>query len=518
MADGNNLEQPAAGASADGGQERRTGRLRNRLVAVGVALAVLVPLAYLWATSLVPDEYSATGMGFADYGGGPGASSSEHDHHGGKSVVDLTGPRAGTPDVALTLTAREQRFTLATGQSVDGYTLNGTSPGPLIRAVQGDLVEVTLVNESVADGATLHWHGIDVPNAEDGVAGVTQDAVPVGGKHVYRFRAEQAGTYWYHSHQVSSEQVRNGLFGTIVISPRAAPAGPSAQGSRGTEDRDLVAAIHTYDDRRTINGRTGSSREDVAAGTRLRVRIVNTDNALVRTGLVGAPVKVLAVDGQDLNGPTPTTDAFPLAAGARVDLDVTIPPTGVRLEAGGGSLALAPPGVEAPADPLPSATVDLLSYGSPAPLALDPAKADRAFEYRIGRRPGFLDGVPGLWWTINGHKFPDVPMYMVTEGDVVTMTISNSSGQSHPMHLHGHHAVVLSRNGVKSTGTPWWVDTLEVGDKETYEIAFTADNPGLWMDHCHNLPHASEGLMTHLMYEGVSTPYVVGGSAGNEPE
>ena len=66
---------------------------------------------------------------------------------------------------------------------------------------------------------TLHWHGVDVPNAEDGVAGVTQDAVPVGGAHVYRFVAEDAGTYWYHSHQVSHEQVRGGLFGTLVVDP-----------------------------------------------------------------------------------------------------------------------------------------------------------------------------------------------------------------------------------------------------------------------------------------------------------
>jgi FtsP/CotA-like multicopper oxidase with cupredoxin domain len=207
-----------------------------------------------------------------------------------------------------------------------------------------------------------------------------------------------------------------------------------------------------------------------------------------------------------------------LAAGARVDLDVTVPATGVRLDAGGTSLTLAPSDATPPADPLPAATIDPLTYGTPADLDLDVANPDRAFEYRIGRRPGFLDGVPGLWWTINGHKFPDVPMFMVAKGDVVKMTISNTSGQSHPMHLHGHHAVVLSRDGVKSTGAPWWVDSLEVGDKETYEIAFLADNPGVWMDHCHNLPHASQGLMTHLMYEGVSTPYEIGGDAGNEPE
>ncbi|TWD82307.1 FtsP/CotA-like multicopper oxidase with cupredoxin domain [Kribbella amoyensis] len=505
MADDPGPESPSAAELAAGDRPRRKSRVRNRLVALGVTLAVLVPLAYLWATSLVPDEYSAAEMGYADHGGGPVSAPGGHHggHHGARSVTELAGPANGVPDVTATLVARKQKVTLASGETVDGYTLNGTSPGPLIRADVGDLVQVTLVNESVADGATLHWHGIDVPNAEDGVAGVTQDAVPVGGKHVYRFVADEPGTYWYHSHQVSSEQVRNGLFGTIVI---------------GGSPKDVVAAIHTYDGRRTLNGRTGSARQDVAAGTLLRVRVINTDNALVRVGLVGAPYRVVAVDGRELNGPTPVTDAFPLAAGARADFEVTVPAGGVRLEAGGVSLGLAPAGMDPPGDALPSGTVDLLSYGTPAPLGLDPKAADRSFEYRIGRRPGFLDGVPGLWWTINGHKFPDVPMFMVAEGDVVRMTISNTSGQAHPMHLHGHHAVVLSRNGTPSTGTPWWVDTLEVGDDETYEIAFLADNPGLWMDHCHNLPHASEGLMTHLMYEGTTTPFKIGGHAENEPE
>ncbi|MFF0344435.1 multicopper oxidase family protein [Kribbella sp. NPDC004875] len=474
----------------------------GRLVALGITLAVLAPLGYLWATSLVPGTYDPAEMGYADYGGGP--ASMEHMHHGGMSVADLTGPRSGTPDVAVTLVARKQKYQLKSGESVDGYTVNGTSPGPLIRARVGDLVQVTFVNESVPDGATLHWHGIDVPNAEDGVAGVTQDAVPVGGKHVYRFEAEQAGTYWYHSHQVSSDEVKGGLFGSIVI----APASPG----------EVVAVIHTYDGKRTINGRTGTGKVDLPAGTTARVRVINTDNAILRVGLVGTPYKVVAVDGRDVHGPSAVTAAYPLAAGGRVDLEAVVPADGMRLVAGTTAVSLA----IGPADPakteLPKDTVDLLSYGTPAPLGFDPAKANRKFEYRIGRRPGFLDGVPGLWWTINGHKFPDVPMFMVAEGDVVRMTISNTSGQAHPMHLHGHHAVVLSRNGVAATGSPWWVDTLEVGNKETYEIAFVADNPGLWMDHCHNLPHASQGLMTHLMYEGITTPYRVGGPSHNTPE
>ncbi|GAA1117054.1 hypothetical protein GCM10009630_13490 [Kribbella jejuensis] len=474
----------------------------GRLVALGGTLAVLVPLGYLWATSLVPDSYNPAKMGYADYGGG----SMEHMHHEGMSVTELTGPRTGKPDVDVTLVARKQKYQLASGGTVDGYTVNGTSPGPLIRAKVGDLVQVTFVNESVKDGATLHWHGIDVPNAEDGVAGVTQDAVPVGGKHVYRFKASQAGTYWYHSHQVSSDEVKGGLFGPIVIAP-AAPG-------------EVVATIHTYDGKRTINGRTGNGRVELPAGTTARVRVINTDNTVLRVGLVGTPYKVVAVDGNDVHDPTPVTAAYALPAGGRVDLEAVVPPGGMRLVAGTSSLSLgiAPAGTDPPSAELPGNTVDLLTYGTPAPLGFEPGKANRTFEYRIGRTAGFLDGKPGLWWTINGHKFPDVPMFMVAEGDVVRMKISNTSGQAHPMHLHGHHAVVLSRNGIPATGSPWWTDTLEVGNKETYEIAFVANNPGLWMDHCHNLPHATQGLMTHLMYEGTTTPYRVGGTSRNEPE
>ena len=128
-------------------------------------------------------------------------------------VASLTGDVDGPADVAVTLVARQERFRLATGEEVDGYTLNGTSPGPTLHVAQGKLLEVRLVNESVAGGTTLHWHGVAVPNADDGVAGVTQDAVPVGGSHVYRFRPERAGTYWYHAHQLSHEQVERGLLG-----------------------------------------------------------------------------------------------------------------------------------------------------------------------------------------------------------------------------------------------------------------------------------------------------------------
>ncbi len=136
-------------------------------------------------------------------------------HTAGRSVTSLTADPARPADVTVTLTARKERFRLAGGRDVDGYTLNGQSPGPTIRAAAGQLVQVRLVNESVPDGVTLHWHGLDVPNAMDGVAGVTQDAVEVGAEFTYRFVADQVGSFWYHSHQISHVQVRGGLFGAL---------------------------------------------------------------------------------------------------------------------------------------------------------------------------------------------------------------------------------------------------------------------------------------------------------------
>ncbi|MEU8221575.1 multicopper oxidase family protein [Kribbella sp. NPDC048915] len=473
---------------------------RRALIAIVATVVVLAPLAFFWQRSLVPNDLSPMQMGYADHGGGPAAT---HQHHAtGTDVRQLTGPATGKPAVAVELVARKERFDIPGRGQTDGYTLNHTSPGPRIVARQGDLVEITLRNENIPEGITLHWHGVDVPNAEDGVAGVTQDAVRPGGSHVYRFVAEDAGTYWYHSHQVSHEQVRKGLYGVLVIQPTPA---------------DVVAAVHTYDKVRTVNGEYGERRVK-APGPVTRVRVINTDNGPMAIWVDGAPYQVLAVDGTDINAPTQVENkAILVTAGGRIDLEV---PTrqAVRIGLGGGPTTLVIGDGDAPSGPEPGERVDLLTYGTPKPLGLDPAKATRSFRYEIGRRPGFFDGKPGLWWTINGHQFPDVPMFMVNEGEVVRMTIKNGSGQVHPMHLHGHHVVVLSRNGVPASGSPWWTDSLNVEDKETYEVAFVADNPGIWVDHCHNLPHAAEGLITHLMYNGVTTGFRLGGAADNQPE
>jgi FtsP/CotA-like multicopper oxidase with cupredoxin domain len=506
------------------------------VVALIATVAVLLPLGWMWRASVLPGTYSVMDMGYLDHGSGPtdaGMAVAHNAMHGmpqGRSVAALTGPKDRAPDVQVKLVARKQRFRLASGQPVDGYTLNGNSPGPGIVAVQGQLVQVTLFNESVPDGITLHWHGLDVPNAEDGVAGVTQDAVPVGRSYTYRFIAEQVGTFWYHSHQVSHRQVLGGLLGALVVKP--IKPRPGAADNAGEPSAvpgsvvDEVALVHLYGGVRTVNGRSGDVHRAAAPGARVRVRVINTDNGPMAVWVTGAPYRLVAVDGTALRRPTLVRDASVLTtAGARADLEVTMPAdrSKVRVELGGSAaLVLGSEGVSNPTrakpGPKPKKTLDLLTYGTRAPLSFDPTRANRHFDYVIGRRLGFVGGRPGMWWTINGHLFPDVPMFVVRQGDVVRMRVANQSGEVHPMHLHGHHAVVLSRNGVPSTGSQWWVDSLNVASGESYEIAFVADNPGIWMDHCHNLPHAAQGLVAHLMYEGVTQPFRVGGGAVNHPE
>ena len=492
-------------------------------------VAVVAPLAWLWQASRVPAVYSVMDMGYPDYGVGamfdPGVSGPGghmqgqmpgHDMAAApRLVTDMIADPARPADVRVDLVTRQQMLSVG-GRTMPGFTVNGTSPGPPIVARQGQLIEVHLRNESVTAGVTLHWHGVDVPNAMDGVAGVTQDAVPIGGEFTYRFIADQAGTFWYHSHQVSNPQVAGGLLGSLVVSPKSGIA----------QVVDVSAVAHTYGGVRTVNGKAEDLRVAARAGQRVRVRVTNTDNGPMNVWSSG-PYRLLAVDGTDVHRPTEVSDqSVTLTAGGRADLEVQVPMRpepvegrAVRVQLSKATaVVIGPPGTDAPVPPQPAAELDLLSYGSPAPLGFDPAHPTRRFEYRIGRRPGFVKGRPGLWWSINGHLFPNIPMYVVRQGDVVAMHIANHSGEVHPMHLHGHHVVVLARNGVAASGSPWWVDSLNVLPGETYDIAFVANNPGIWMDHCHNLKHAAQGMVAHLMYEGFDTPYRIAGPADNQPE
>ena len=325
----------------------------------------------MWQSSLLPDSYDMAEMGYVDWGGGP-----VDEHHGmghGTPVKDLVADPDRPADVRETLTVHVED---------DHYTVNGTSPGPTLEATVGDLVEVTLVNDNVDDGITLHWHGVDVPNAEDGVAGVTQDAVLAGEEYVYRFVAEDAGTYWYHSHQVSHEQVRRGLLGALVIHPEVADP----------ETQEALAVLHRYADGATLNGEEGTTTVDAEPGQAVRLRVVNTDNGLASLWVTGAPYRVLAVDGRDVNQPGEIDgEKYGLPAGGRVDLGFVVPEDGIRVDFGGSTTLVFGADPTAGDEPrAPEESVDLLTYGEPADIGFDPAS-------RTGGSTTGSAGDPASW-------------------------------------------------------------------------------------------------------------------------
>ena len=204
-----------------------------------------------------------------------------------------------------------------------------------------------------------------------------------------------------------------------------------------------------------------------------------------------------------------------------MDVAFTMPPSPVLLSLVDTSagIAFSAAGRASPAATKRSAVFDPLAYGRRAATPFDGSSSfDRRFTFTISRKPGFYDGDPGLQWAINGGIYPDVPMFVVERGDLVEVTITNDSDAIHPMHLHGHHLLVLSRDGEDASGSPWWVDTLNMQPGERYVLGFRANNPGIWMDHCHNLTHAATGLTMHVAYAGVTTRFLVGDDAHNDPE
>ncbi|WP_432926596.1 multicopper oxidase family protein [Microbispora sp. CA-135349] len=436
-----------------------------------------------------------------------------------RPVTALRGPAAPPPGGSVRrfeLTARTATITLSSGRKVSAWAFNGQVPGPPITAVQGDLIEVRLRNADITSGVTLHWHGYDVPSGEDGVPGLTQEAVPPGGEFVYRFVAAQAGTYWYHTHEVSDLGVRMGLYGTLVVTPKEGAAA-------GT---DLTLPVHTFGGTTVTGDRDQPLARQIAPGTPVRLRLINTDNTPHRFTLSGTPYRLVAVDGTDLNGPgTLGRTGLRLAAGGRYDLAFTMPPgpavlriddrtDSVRLtpasgssgaDTGDGSAGAAPAAGGQTAD---WPDLDLTRYGAPAPTPYSAqSRFDRNFTLVLDRGLALTNGRPMYAHTVNGLAFPNVPTEVVREGDLVRLTVVNRGRDIHPWHLHGHRVLVLSRDGRSPTGSPLWLDTFDVRPGEVWEVAFRATNPGLWMNHCHNLSHADQGMMLHLAYEGVTSPF-----------
>jgi FtsP/CotA-like multicopper oxidase with cupredoxin domain len=487
-------------------------RSRGRVVLTALPAALFAPLLAVGgvggALSPMPGAYNS-----APYL--PGQTST--------SVVNLVAPDGGQPLKEFTLTAAP----LTIGGHV-AWAYDGTVPGPELRVTQGDRVKVILINH-LPVSTSIHCHGINVPNSMDGVAGITQDAVAPGGSFVYEFIADEPGTYWYHSHQDTMNQIPRGLFGSIVVAPKDVT-------SATVRDYSIVVHNQPGSGAIAVNGST-NLRLDAAPGDTVRLRITNAvvpgfDGAPIAPVLTGAAYVVEALDGHELNRPTTLgPERIQLGMGQRADLVFTMPEQGsVRLVGLNGAADLpwnkpssatvtigegSSPSVDVSSLP----TFDLTRYGTPrADAVADAARYDVSHEIVLDTGFGFRNGSVDFSDTFSGMASPYVTPIRVHEGDLVHLRIVNKSQKFHPIHIHGHVFTVLARNGQPLAGSPVHVDAVLVAPGETWDVAFKADNPGIWMLHCHVLAHAAGGMSMTINYDSVYTPYTMGTLSGNIPE
>jgi FtsP/CotA-like multicopper oxidase with cupredoxin domain len=432
---------------------------------------------------------------------------------------------AAAPLSKLRLAQSRQSLVGAGNPDTAVWTYNGTVPGPGLRFRQGERLRIEVENALDAD-TTVHWHGVRVPNAMDGVPHVTQKPIAArGGEFLYEFELPDAGTFWYHPHLGSPEQVGRGLYGPLIVEEERPPA----------VDRDLTWMLGDWRlDREarivgdfgnfmdashagrigntvTVNGAIRESFE-VRAGERIRLRLVNAANARIfGLDFRGHEPLVIALDGHAVEPHRPENGRVVLGPSMRAD---------VLLDASGE------PGrsYQVVDDFYPRRAYRLLDlkYSSerrggragaplpklaPNPLAApDLAKAER---HQVVFGGGMMGNMPGgmgmmggrhrMAWTVNGKAMPDnghahEPILGLALGRSYVLELVNDTAWHHPIHLHGHVFRVITRDG-KPTRHREWLDTVLLDPRTRAEIAFVADNPGDWMFHCHVLEHQASGMM-----------------------
>ena len=414
------------------------------------------------------------------------------------------------------------------GAKTKVWSYNGRVPGPEIRVRQGERLRVAVGND-LAEETTVHWHGLRVPHAMDGVPHLTQKPIAPGETFVYEFDAPDAGTYWYHPHQRSFEQVGRGLYGPLIIEEPNPPQVDrdvtwvlddwrllkDAQISEDFGNRHDMSHAGRIGNTVTVNGRITDVFE-AHAGERIRLRLINAANARV-FGLEfedHAPW-VIAYDGQPVE-PHQVTGRLDIGPAMRIDLildltgnpgdafavrdtfyrrlqyrllDVVYGPSPQREKPMGEIAAL--PANTMPEPDLAAAQRHEISFGGGMMGGMSMAKMG-------GREVGMMEMMRnGKAWTVNGvaatgHLMD--PILTLARNHSYILALDNQTAWHHPIHLHGHSFRVISRNG-QPTRHKEWQDTVLMAPREQVEIAFVADNPGGWMFHCHILEHQIGGMM-----------------------
>ena len=424
-------------------------------------------------------------------------------------------PEHATPDGKLVeheIVAAETEVELIDGKRLRVWAYNGTVPGPTLRVRLGDTLRVKFTNK-LPQETTIHWHGVRVPNAMDGVPHATQPPIKPGESFTYEFAPKDAGTFWFHPHVRSSEQVERGLYGLLIVEDKQPP--PFSREVTWILDDWMLGAdgqifgqfntMHdlAHDGRWgnavTVNGRTDTTLT-VAAGERIRLRLLNASNGRVYApDLAGLDADIIAVDGLYARAPA-KLGRFELAPGNRLDLDVTI-------KGGGRTLVVMDRFVPQRPNRLAEINVDGTTperaFPSPA-RAHVPAWATAlaqpvTHEFRLDARRG---GQFGIEWTIDdkafaGHEHHHDPGLVLPRGKWARLRFVNVSARLHPIHLHGMFFKLLARDSV-AVDEPFFRDTVLVHGRESIDIGVIPLDAGDWMMHCHILEHAEAGMMTML--------------------
>jgi len=444
----------------------------------------------------------------------------------------LAAPRGGAASGPATLLeARPGAVQLADdgGPPLPVWTYNGRCPGPVLRYRVGDTARIELRN-ALAQPTTVHWHGMRVPNAMDGVPGISQDPVLPGRSFVYEFPVRDPGTFWYHPHFQSAEQLDRGLAGAIVVAEPEPPAVDrdllwviddwrlDAAGEVHESFGDLHDASHAgrLGNVPSINGRIAQPLA-VRAGERIRLRLLNAANARVfALRFEGHAPRVIALDGHAVPPHPPAGGRVVIGPAMRTDL---------ILDCGGD------PGsrhaVRDDAYPRRPFTLTTIAYSgapparaAPPPLPalpapdLPPPDLARAVHHELlleggamgGLREALLEGRRlgirelarrGKVWALNGVVAPGhgvEPFLRAAPGSTQVLRIENRTAFPHPMHLHGHPLRVLDVDG-RPPPWPLWRDTVLLAPRRSMRVAFVADNPGSWLLHCHIPEHMDAGML-----------------------
>ncbi len=407
----------------------------------------------------------------------------------------------------IDLVAKKTTISLGQNSSFDVWSYNGQVPGPEIRITKGETLKINFTN-NLPQPTTIHFHGIRVPNAMDGVPGVTQEPIQPGEQFTYEFTPKDAGTFWYHPHVRGSEQVERGLYGVIVVEDPSEPTYDQDQvlvldDWRLTENGQLDERFNTGHDLMhdgrwgnfiTVNGLSNYELQ-AKAGEKLRLRLVNTSNARVyKLDFGDLEAQGFAVDGMLAKEPF-TAQGFELSPGNRIDVDVFVPqlsrskPYVIRDTFTRQSNTLATITIDGNVDAMkviqtPAAKI-FPDWTSNTKRIIDK-------EYRLNARRG---GQFGIEWTINDKAYPDYDPITLKKGEYNVIRFTNESARLHPMHLHGQFFKVLARNG-QQVDEPYLRDTVLIKSKETVDIGLMPLDEGVWASHCHALEHAEAGMMT----------------------